>query len=192
MIRPFALLCACGLLSNVYAAEESGDAAIEEAEAESAKVIEMRETDAQNPDSRFKTKDHQVRRGRLKVEGHVFAPRIGFYYEHELTGEHPLLDLRLDLNISDDLKLRIGQHKILYNRAHVDSSGKQQFVERSIATYAFTLDRQIGVTAARRYLDGTTLENWLMLGINKGTGKGSLGECAWPLHAFLQFRRRSA
>ena len=185
-------------------------------------VVDVGDIDAQNPDTKYKKKDHlglkytspngrfsinpwlrgqfrysdpfdsdprtaeefanvpgddlEVRRGRLKVEGHIFEPRIGFYYEHELTGEHPLLDLRLDFDIREDLQIRIGQHKILYNRARVDSSGKQQFVERSIATYAFTLDRQIGVTVAKKYKEGTTLDNWLMLGINKGTGRGSLGE----------------
>lgn len=118
----------------------------------------------------------EVRRARLKVEGHLFSPRIGFYYEHELSGDHPLLDMRLDLEIHEDLLLRIGQYKVLYNRERVDSSGKQQFVERSIATYAFTLDRQVGVTASRRFKTATTLENWLMLGINKGTGRGGIDE----------------
>lgn len=221
MIRLVGLLLALGEITPALAADEPADAA-DDAVVEGAEVIEVGEIDAQNPDTRFKAKDHlglkyespngrfsinpwlrgqfrysdpfdsdprtadeyanlpggdlDVRRGRLKVEGHIFEPRIGFYYEHELTGDHPLLDLRLDLDIREDLQLRIGQHKILYNRARVDSSGKQQFAERSIATYAFTLDRQIGVTVAKKYKAGTTLDNWLMLGVNKGTGRGSLGE----------------
>jgi phosphate-selective porin len=72
--------------------------------------------------------------------------------------------------------MRIGQHKVLYNRERVDSSGNQQFVERSIATYAFTVDRQVGATVAKNYKAGTTLDNWLMLGIHKGTGRGGLDE----------------
>jgi hypothetical protein len=120
--------------------------------------------------------DLEVRRARLKVEGYLFGPRLGFYYEHELSGDHPLLDLRLDIELDEDLQLRIGQHKVLYNRERVDSSGKQQFVERSISTYAFTVDRQVGITAAKRFAAGTTLDNWLMAGINKGTGRGGLNE----------------
>jgi len=110
--------------------------------------------------------DFEVRRARLKVEGHVFSPRIGFYYEHELTGERPLLDLRLDLEINDNLSLRVGQYKVLYNRERVDSSGKQQFAERSIATYAFTLDRQRGVT-----VEGSHANSVFTVGVFEGDGR---------------------
>ena len=120
--------------------------------------------------------DFEVRRARLKVKGFLWQPKIGFYYEHELTGDHPLLDLRLDLDLRKDLQLRIGQHKILFNRERIDSSGTQQFVERSIATYAFTLDRQLGITLTKKFQQGTTMDNWLMLGVNQGTGRGGLNE----------------
>ncbi len=120
--------------------------------------------------------DLAVRRARIKVEGYIFNPKIGFYYEHELSGDHPLLDLRLDLDLRNDIQMRIGQHKILYNRERVDSSGKQQFVERSISTYAFTLDRQIGATFAKGFMAGTKYDNWLFLGLNKGDGRGNLDD----------------
>jgi phosphate-selective porin OprO and OprP len=115
----------------------------------------------------------ELRRARLKIEGHVFDPRIGFYFEHELSGDHPLLDLRLDIKYREDLQLRLGQYKVLYNRERIDSSGKQQFAERSVATYAFTLDRQRGITLARHWAKGTPAANWLMLGIHEGDGRGS-------------------
>jgi hypothetical protein len=38
------------------------------------------------------------------------------------------------------------------------------------------VDRQVGITAAKRFAAGTTLDNWLMAGINKGTGRGGLNE----------------
>lgn len=117
--------------------------------------------------------DFEVRRARLKVQGHLFSPRVGFYYEQELTGDTPLLDLRLDIKVRDDLQIRLGQHKALYNREQLDSSGKQQFVDRSIANYAFTLDRQIGVTLARHWAEGTRADNWLVLGLYDGDGRGS-------------------
>lgn len=115
--------------------------------------------------------EFEVRRARLKVEGHIFSPNIGFYYEHELTGEHPLLDLRLDINLREDLQLRIGQYKLFYNRERIDSSGKQQFIERSISTYAFTLDRQRGVTLAKHFLEGTRWDNWLYLAVLEGDSR---------------------
>jgi len=120
--------------------------------------------------------DLEVRRARLKIKGYLFNPKIGFYYEHELSGDRPLLDLRLDLDLRDDLQIRIGQHKVLYNRERIDSSGKQQFVERSISTYAFTLDRQIGVTLSKGFMAGTTFDNWIILGLNKGDGRGNLDD----------------
>lgn len=114
--------------------------------------------------------EFEVRRARLKIEGHLFSPKLGFYYEHELSGDHPLLDLRLDLDPGEGFLARIGQYKVLYNRERIDSSGKQQFVERSIATYAFTLDRQIGATLMKQSLEGSAFDNWLMLGLFEGDG----------------------
>jgi hypothetical protein len=115
----------------------------------------------------------EVRRARLKMEGRLFSERVGIYFEHELAGDRPLLDLRLDFDFGHELLMRIGQYKVLYNRERVDSSGKQQFAERSIATYAFTLDRQRGVTLAKHWAKGTAAANWLMLGIFEGDGRGS-------------------
>jgi hypothetical protein len=114
--------------------------------------------------------DLELRRGRLKLEGHLFRPWLGYYLEHELTGDHPLLDLRLDLVARDDLRFRLGQTKVMYTRERVDSSGKQQFVERSIATYTFTVDRQVGATALKHFAQGTRADTWIMLGAFEGDG----------------------
>lgn len=119
--------------------------------------------------------DFELRRSRIKLEGHLFDPRIAFYAEKELRGDRPLLDLRLDIALSDDLSIRIGQHKALYNRERVDSSGKQEFVERSIATRPFTVDRQQGVTMTKEFASGTRADNWLTAGIFRGDGRGDSG-----------------
>lgn len=116
--------------------------------------------------------DFDLRRGRIKVEGDLLRSGVGFYYEQELTGDRPLLDLRLDLVIRDDLRARFGQYKVFYNRERVDSSGKQQFAERSIATYPFTLDRQRGLTVSKHWGADTTRDQWLMLGLFEGDGRG--------------------
>mgnify|MGYP001113163312 CR=1 FL=1 len=113
----------------------------------------------------------EIRRVRLKLRGHIFNPKIGYYFEHELSGDRPLLDLRLDVSLRDDIQMRIGQYKVLYNRERVDSSGHQQFVERSISTYAFTLDRQVGATVTKSWAAGTRFDNRLMLGLFEGGGR---------------------
>jgi len=115
--------------------------------------------------------DFELRRSRVKVKGHLFDPRVGFYYEHELGGDHPLLDLRLHVVLREDLQVRLGQYKVLYNRERVDSSGKQTFVERSIATYAFTLDRQRGVTVGKHWGAGSAFDHWLLVGVMEGDGR---------------------
>lgn len=115
--------------------------------------------------------DFEFRRARLKMEGQLGSPNVTFYFEHELSGDHPLLDLRVDLSWRDWLHARIGQYKVLYNRERVDSSGKQTFIERSIATYAFTLDRQRGASVASQWGKGTRANQWLMLGVFEGDGR---------------------
>lgn len=115
--------------------------------------------------------DLEVRRARLKVEGQLGSPDITFYVEHELSGDHPLLDFRIDLGWRDWLRARVGQYKVLYNRERVDSSGKQSFAERSISTYAFTLDRQRGITLAGEWAADTRSNQWLMLGVFEGDSR---------------------
>jgi len=59
-----------------------------------------------------------------------------------------LLDLRATYKFADWLSIRVGQWKSEFNRERIDSSGKQQFVERSIVTPWFTIDRQQAVLAS--------------------------------------------
>jgi hypothetical protein len=113
----------------------------------------------------------ELRRARIKAEGNLGSPNVEFYFEHELTEDAPLLDLRVDVVLPESFQLRIGQYKVLYNRERVDSSGKQTFAERSISTYAFTLDRQRGLTLAKHWAPDTTANQWLMLGVFEGDSR---------------------
>ncbi len=115
--------------------------------------------------------DFEMSRSRLKMEGHLFHPDIGFYFEHSLSGPRPLLDLRLDIRLGDDLRLRAGQYKALYNRERVDSSGRQQFVDRSIANTVFTVDRQRGASLIQRLGKGTRGDSLITAGIYEGDGR---------------------
>ena len=47
-----------------------------------------------------------------------------------------LLDYRATWRLREHLKLRFGQWKSDYNRERIDSSGKQQFVDRSLSDNA--------------------------------------------------------
>lgn len=90
-----------------------------------------------NPDDR--EGDFVVNRARFKLGGHAFRPWLTYDFEYDFV-RAALLDLRFSFKASDELQLRVGQWKVPLNRERVDSSGKQQFADRSIVTPWFTLD----------------------------------------------------
>lgn len=94
-------------------------------------------------------RDFRFRRARFKVEGHAFTPWIDYKFEHDLVGNR-ILDAQMTIGKWESLQFRFGQWKADYSRERIDSSGKQQFADRSIVNRAFTLDRQKGATVLGR------------------------------------------
>jgi len=131
----------------------------------------------------------ELRRVRMKIGGHGYAPWIKYYFEVDWqptrnSGDDAsqsgvrLLDWRIDLSKWKWLQLRVGQWKINYNRERVDSSGKQQFVERSIVTNAFTVDRQVGAMVYGHLAPGTLLDSRYYAGVWNGSGRGEANDDA--------------
>lgn len=112
----------------------------------------------------------RFRRARFKMDGHIAAPWIQYKYEHDLVGGN-LLDLRFDVG-PEWMKIRAGQWKADYSRERMDSSGKQQFVERSIVNREFTIDRQKGVELVGRIGKGTAADSEYFVGLFTGHGLG--------------------
>ena len=83
-----------------------------------------------------------------------------------------VIDWRVTLDKWDELALRVGQWKIDYNRERVDSSGRQQFVERSIVNRQFTIDRQVGVQLRGRLFKETPADLRYYVGAFTGEGRG--------------------
>ena len=83
-----------------------------------------------------------------------------------------MIDWRVDLAKWKPLQLRVGQWKIDYNRERVDSSGRQQFVERSIVNRIFTIDRQVGVSLRGHLFEGTPADLRYYVGAFTGEGRG--------------------
>ncbi len=113
-----------------------------------------------------------IKRARLKVGGHSFKPWFKYYLEYELFSSN-LLDFRLMYEKVPWLKVKVGQWKVQYNRERIISSGKQQTMERSILTRAFTVDRQQGVSVFG-HIEGEKLLNlnyWVS--VFMGTGRGN-------------------
>ena len=125
--------------------------------------------------------DLRFRRARLKMEGHIGKSWIEYKYEHDLVDGN-LLDLRFDIG-PEWLKLRVGQWKADYSRERIDSSGKQQFTERSIVNREFTLDRQKGAMAVGRLAEETLWDSEYYAGVFTGQGRGVFRERRVPANA---------
>jgi phosphate-selective porin OprO/OprP len=124
----------------------------------------------------------EARRLRMKIGGHGFQPWIRYYFEVDLqpsrdvddgsaSSSSRVIDWRLDLAKWDWGGFRIGQWKIDLNRERVDSSGRQQFVERSIANRVFTMDRQVGVQVRGHLFQNTPADMRYYAGVFNGEGK---------------------
>ena len=133
-----------------------------------------------NPEATF-----ELRRVRMKIGGHGYEPWIKYYFEVDLQPTAPsgqstvptrLIDWRIDLAKYKWATLRVGQWKINYNRERVDSSGKQQFVERSIVNNVFTIDRQMGVMLNGRLAPGTFADSRYYVGVWTGSGRGEAND----------------
>lgn len=125
----------------------------------------------------------EARRLRMKIGGHGFRPWLGYYFEVDLqptrdsddgsaNASSRVIDWRITADKWDWLALRVGQWKIDYNRERVDSSGRQQFVERSIANRIFTIDRQVGAQVRGRLFKETPADLRYWAGVFTGEGRG--------------------
>ena len=134
----------------------------------------------------FEAKDKttfEARRVRMKIGGHGYRPWLKYYFEVDLqpTRESSessskasarVIDWRVDVAKYKAFGLRVGQWKIDYSRERVDSSGRQQFVDRSIANRVFTVDRQVGVSFRGHLFEGTRADMKYSAGVFTGEGRG--------------------
>lgn len=113
-----------------------------------------------------------LHRGRIKGGGPLIAEWFEIYSEYDFT-TNGWLDYRATMHLGDDLSFRVGQWKSDFNRERIDSSGAQQFVDRSISNYWFTLDRQLGLSAKARLAPGGPIDSMLWLEFLSGRGLGA-------------------
>jgi len=124
----------------------------------------------------------QIRRARLKLDGHAYRPWLKYKMEYGIAAS-VLLTWQMDMERREDVGLRVGQYKVLYNRERLDSSGKLQFVDRSIVNSPFTVDRQSGLTVRGWLSKGTRGDSMYAFGVFTGTGRGgSLDEDRRPMY----------
>jgi phosphate-selective porin OprO/OprP len=120
-----------------------------------------------------------VNRARIKI-GAGYQDVLSAYHEYDVRNGN-LLDLRATWLQSQAFNLRAGQWKPEYNRERVDSSGKQQFTDRSVANYWFTIDRQWGVMASGRISPGSGHDSSWWAGVLGGNGRGESSDGGRPM-----------
>ncbi len=125
----------------------------------------------------------EARRLRMKIGGYGYQPWLQYYFEVDLqpardvddsstSSTARVIDWRIDIAKWDWGGIRVGQWKIDLNRERVDSSGRQQFVERSIVNRVFTIDRQVGIQLRGRAFNGTRADLRYWAGVFNGEGRG--------------------
>ncbi|MDA0822055.1 MAG: porin [Proteobacteria bacterium] len=131
-----------------------------------------------DPESTF-----EARRLRMKIGGFGYRPWLGYYFEVDLQPSRTVedssskasarvIDWRITAEKWDWAALRVGQWKIDYNRERVDSSGRQQFVERSIVNRIFSIDRQVGAQLRGHLFKDTLADMRYYAGVFTGEGRG--------------------
>ena len=129
------------------------------------------------------TSNFEARRLRMKIGGHGFQPWLKYYFEVDLqpsrdpdssavSSSARVIDWRIDIAKWDWGGIRVGQWKIDMNRERVDSSGRQQFVERSIVNRIFTIDRQVGIQLRGHAFKNTPADLRYYFGVFNGEGRG--------------------
>src|SRR5690606_4304722 len=100
--------------------------------------------------------DARVRRLRLRADGYVLSPKLGYSIQLAFTRSDQDFDNTGIANIvrdavvfyhfTDNFYIAFGQNKLPGNRQRVNSSGQLQFAERSLVNGNFTIDRDFGLT----------------------------------------------
>lgn len=110
-----------------------------------------------------------LNRARIKIEGHAYQKWADYYIEYDLPTSN-LLDFRITLARFPWAQVRVGQWKVNYTRERVDSSGAQQFVDRSIVNREFTVDRQQGLMLLGHLWENRAADSWYYFGVFNGNG----------------------
>ncbi len=132
-----------------------------------------------------------LRRIRIKLAGNVYRPWLKYYFEYDFKSR--LLDVELTVARYPWLQFRVGQWKVNYNRERVDSSGKQQFADRSIVNREFTVDRQPGAMVGGHLFPGRLADSWYFAGLFNGNGSNESnddGSMMWMARYQWQFLKR--
>ena len=121
-----------------------------------------------------------VNRSRVKFGGHLGTPRVQNFVEIDVKNQR-MYHFFVTVQANRWLDVRVGQWKVEFNRERVDSSGDQQFVDRSIVNNDFTLDGQWGAMARGRLFRGHAADSSYFLGVFAGEGRLTTNDDSTPM-----------
>ena len=126
--------------------------------------------------------EFQIRRARLQLQGHVYAPQLRYYIQLGFSPQDmerdllvPLRDAQIIWTPFRELGIRVGQMKVPYGLQRVVSSSAQQFVDRSSVTAELNLDRDIGVVLFSEDFLGLGGALQYQVGVFGGRGRNRFG-----------------
>ncbi len=128
------------------------------------------------------------RRVRIKSDGHLFTPKLGYKLEIDVIGGQ-VLDAVIKWNFYQNFVLWAGQTKLRGNRERVISSQNLQFVDRSLLNSKFTLDRDIGFWLMHHFKAGNGVIREA-ISVSKGEGRSIFEENPIPISGGLDYTAR--
>ncbi len=113
--------------------------------------------------------DFNIRRFRIKWDGHAFRPWFNYVAQisADNNGNFQLRDAYFDAAYNTQIFPRVGQNKVPFNREELTSSSSLQLVERSIVNEEFAWGRDRGVGLYGQLFDMLTYG----AGIYNGDGR---------------------
>lgn len=133
-------------------------------------------------------KELYFRRVRLKSDGHLFTPKLGYKVEIDVIGAQ-VLDAVLKWDFYNNFVLWAGQTKLRGNRERVISSQNLQFVDRSLLNSKFTLDRDIGFWLMHHFHAGNGVIREAV-SVSRGEGLSIFQDNPAPINEGLDYSAR--
>lgn len=107
----------------------------------------------------------RIRRAKLSWEGNLFSKNLDYKLQLSVAAgdwKDVLEDAYVNYKFFDPLRIQFGQEKVQYNRQQINSSGRLELVDRSLASDAFRFST----------IDTTTLTTCTLPGGGTVTGSG--------------------
>lgn len=126
------------------------------------------------------TSSFSVKRARLIVTGTALNEEFAYKLEGDFVGgkgadgaaASNLKDGFIEWRMSDSVAVRLGQFKTNLGRQHLNSDTSLQFIDRSVASDYFSLDRQNGALVSSKLAGGEVV---VSAGIFNGESDGESG-----------------